>query len=175
LEGLLGGKAGVGLDDHHPAPRGQFKMAQHLADQEVLMTFDCRINHPRRHRDAKGAPVSDQQQHRVTKQVRLEFPCLGSVSERLFLAGLLFARRIGNQMQDAIFGRRQSVQHLADHQLDQSLLVPGTSADHPQRCPVGQPRGHVACQSFDLPRRGDDQAHQQPAPDIKVFIMALER
>src|SRR5215831_7359563 len=75
-QSLLGGKSGVSFDDYLPSPDRGLELLQHFSRQKVLMPTDLGIEQAHRQGDAKASPLGNQQEHAMTKDVRLELPHL---------------------------------------------------------------------------------------------------
>ena len=88
LEGSLGGKDGIGLDHHWGGPGRWHQLVEHLAEKNILMTSYLGIDYSGGDREAAAPPLGDEQDQRLTEQVRplLVEACLAR--QRLLLAGL---------------------------------------------------------------------------------------
>src|SRR5215510_11553477 len=71
-QSLLGGESSISFDDYLSSPDRRLELLQHFSRQKVLMPADLGIEHAHRQGDAKASPLGNQQQHAVTKDVRLE-------------------------------------------------------------------------------------------------------
>jgi hypothetical protein len=68
-EGGFGGKGGIGFDNHCLHPRRRDESLEHLAKEEILMTWDLGIDHRRAHGHMVASPLRDHQDERLPKDV----------------------------------------------------------------------------------------------------------
>ena len=175
-QGSIGRKAGI--RDHHDLshPYGRHKILPHLSKEDVLMSFNGRVNCGEGHWDTTSAPTRYKQAHLKPKRIRIMRTVACRMPQGMLPPALVFQRAISDEIEDAIGWRRERPERGHRHVTYHRFRVPLARTKHPQGRPLVECGWQIRREPFERAfARIANQRHQQPTKDQNVLCLGAAK